>query len=99
MSSLLEDRSACDIVSSYLGQFAATIALMLAPERLVFGGGVMAGGALLPDIRRHARAQLAGYVTHQLLTGGLEQFIVSPQLGERSGVCGAILLAAHGQAV
>jgi len=94
MESLLQDRRKREIIGSYLGQFAVTIALMLSPERVVFGGGVMTGGALLPDIRSSAKQLLGGYVTHPLLQGSLEQFIVGPALGDQSGICGAILLAA-----
>jgi fructokinase len=94
MSSLLADPVAREIVASYLGQLAATLTLMLSPERIVFGGGVMLGGALLPDICRSASAWLGGYLQHTLLTGSLDQFIVGPALGERSGILGAILLAA-----
>jgi fructokinase len=94
MSSLLNNPLAREIIASYLAQFAATLTLMLAPERIVFGGGVMAGGALLPDIRRAVSALLAGYVQHALLTGSLDEFIVAPALGERSGIQGAIVLAA-----
>ncbi|HWW19880.1 MAG TPA: ROK family protein [Steroidobacteraceae bacterium] len=93
MKALLQDTRACRIIGSYLGQFAATIALMLAPDRIVFGGGVMNAGALLSQIRSSCRQQLAGYLSHPLLQQTLGQFIVGPALAERSGICGAILLA------
>jgi predicted NBD/HSP70 family sugar kinase len=93
MSELLTDELACDIIGSYLAQLAASLVLLLAPERIVFGGGVMCCGALLPFIRLNLRAQLAGYIVHPRLDGGLSEFIVSPALGEGAGITGAILLA------
>jgi fructokinase len=94
MSSLLQHPTACNVIGSYLGQLAATMALMLCPERIVFGGGVMTGAALLPYIRDNAKRQLGGYLQHDaLLKGSLEQFITSPALEDRSGLIGAILLA------
>jgi fructokinase len=93
MSALLQDPRASRIIGSYLGQFAAAITLMLCPERIVFSGGVMNAGALLREIRVGAGQHLSGYIMHPLLQGSLEQFIVAPALGERSGICGAILLA------
>lgn len=93
MSELLTNDLACDIIGSYLAQLAASLVLLLAPERIVFGGGVMCGGALLPSIRRSLTAQLAGYIVHPRLTGGLSEFIVPPALGEGAGITGAILLA------
>jgi fructokinase len=94
MQDLLHDTGMRAIIGSYLGQLAATLILILAPECIVFGGGVMNAGEMLTDIREHARAQLAGYLSHSLLQGSLEQVIVAPALGERSGISGAILLAA-----
>jgi fructokinase len=96
MSSLLREQTACSIIGSYLGQLAATLALLLAPERIVFGGGVMTGGALLPYIRHSAKQQLGGYLGHPLLQGSLDEFITGPGLGDRSGITGAILLAQSG---
>jgi fructokinase len=96
MSALLQHPDACGIIGGYLGQLAASMVLMLSPERIVFGGGVMTGGALLPWIRQSTRDRLGGYVTHALLQGTLDHYIVSPALQDRSGICGAILLAAYG---
>lgn len=97
MSALLQDQIACNVIGGYLGQLAATMALLLAPERIVFGGGVMSGAALLPYIRDSAKRQLGGYLQHAWLQGSLAQFITSPALGSRSGVAGAILLAQSGR--
>jgi len=96
MSALVRDQQACSIIGSYLGQMASTMALMLAPEKIVFGGGVMSAGALLPYIRQSTKEQLAGYLTHARLAGTLEDFITAPALEDRSGIRGAILLAALG---
>jgi fructokinase len=96
MSALLDNELACDIIGSYLGQLAATVTLLLSPHLIVFGGGVMIGGALLPYIRRSTKQQLAGYLRHAALADTLEHFITAPALGERSGIAGAILLASMG---
>jgi fructokinase len=93
MSALLDNELACEIIGSYLGQLAASLVLLLAPERIVFGGGVMSGGVLLPYVRRSLGSQLAGYLSHPYLQGGLETFAVTPALGNRSGITGAIALA------
>lgn len=98
MSALAHDAQACGIIGSYLGQMAATMVLMLTPEKIVFGGGVMGDGALLPWIRQSAREQLGGYMTHPRLAGTLEDFITAPALQDRSGIRGAVLLAAMGTA-
>ena len=85
--------SALSIIGGYLGQLAATIALTLSPERMVFGGGVLTGGVLLSYIRSGAKDQLNGYLPRAVLRDELEDFITAPGLGERSGISEAILLA------
>jgi len=81
------------VIGGYLGQLAANAFLMLSPERLVFGGGVMKNGALLPEIRATTVRLLGGYAGIGTTAASLEHIIVAPQLGERSGLVGAITLA------
>jgi fructokinase len=83
---------ALSIIGGYLGQLAVNIALMLCPERIVLGGGLMTGGALLPHIRSSARALLNGYLPAAASRAGIEQYITAPGLGADSGLIGAILL-------
>lgn len=83
------DRVAASILGNYLGQLAAAMVLILASDRIIFGGGVMATAGLLEHIRHHARAYLAGYPIESA-----ENRICPPELGENSGLVGAVLLAA-----
>lgn len=89
---------AWSIIGGYLGQLAGSIALMSSPERLVFGGGVLGGGRLLPHIRRAARDFLNGYIAPLNDVGALERYICGPGLGDRAGLTGAFLLAAQANA-
>jgi fructokinase len=82
-----------EILGGYLGQLAATIALMLSCERIVFGGGVVSGGGLLPFIRQAASRRLRGYLPVEARAGGFDRYIVPPGLGDCAGVIGALLLA------
>ena len=75
------------------GQLAANIALMLSCERIVFGGGVVSGGRLLPYIRRSASHWLGGYLPIEARAGGFDRYITAPGLGDLSGTAGALLLA------
>jgi fructokinase len=84
---------AWSIVGGYLGQLAATIALMLSVERIVVGGGVMANGALLPHIRQAAHASLKNYLEPLQDRGTFDGYIVPPALHTRAGIIGAMLLA------
>ncbi len=93
MSALPVGHAGPDIIGGYLGQLAATIALMYASERMVFGGGVMSGADLLPRIRTVAAEQLGGYLPIEARAGGFERMIVAPALGGQAGITGAMLLA------
>jgi fructokinase len=92
LNALSAEHEAWSIIAHYLGQLMSNLALMLSCERIVLGGGVMTGGALLPHVRASARAWLNGYLPLALLRGDLQQYIVAPELGERSGVIGALSL-------
>ena len=81
-----------DVVAGYLGHMASTLVLLHMPDRLIFGGGVMKVPGLIERLRHHAAANLNGYVHHPRLDRGLEQYIVTPALGDDAGITGAIEL-------
>jgi fructokinase len=88
-----ESHPGFEITGGYLGQLAATIALMLSCERIVFGGGVMRSGRLLPFIRQAAARQLNGYLPIEARAGGFDRYISPAALGQLAGLAGALLLA------
>jgi fructokinase len=93
LDGLPADHEALRVVGYYLGQLAATILLMLSPERVIFGGGVMNRASLLRETRAAAAKLLNGYAGLGTDAAPLEHLIVAPGLGERSGVVGAMALA------
>ena len=76
-----------------MGQLAANIVLMVSPERVVFGGGVMGASRLLRETAPAAAQVLNGYSGLGPAPESLDNFIVAPGLGERSGIVGAFALA------
>ncbi|GAB4182978.1 MAG: ROK family protein [Wenzhouxiangellaceae bacterium] len=80
-------------VAAYLGQFAANLQLTLAPQKLIFGGGVMATAGLLTRVRETMRDSLNGYLAHPLLTDHDSPLLSAPALADRSGLSGALALA------
>ncbi len=82
-----------EIVAGYLGQMAASIALVVSAERVIFGGGVMSDGTLLPLIRAAAARCLNGYLPMLSDDAQIESYIRSPGLGAQAGIVGALLLA------
>ena len=77
----------------YIAYALVNIILTLSQQRIVLGGGVMEHQLLFPSIRDKVRVLLNGYLASPVLTGTMEEFIVPPALGKRSGVLGALALA------
>jgi fructokinase len=90
----LTDPAAWDLEAHYLALGLANVLLVVGAERIVLGGGVGAAPGLLPRVRTHLREALAGYIDSPRLTeAGIDDYLVAPGLGPRSGVVGAIELA------
>jgi fructokinase len=93
LGELPQGHEAWSIVGGYLGQLAGSMALVLSVERIVFGGGVMANGVLLPHIRQAAYASLNCYLEPLQQRAAFDRYIVAPAMGTRAGIVGAMLLA------
>ncbi|MEG0159753.1 MAG: ROK family protein [Carnobacterium sp.] len=74
----------------YLAQALMNYTLILSPERIVLGGGVMKQNQLYTLVREEFKKLMAGYVA----VPPLEEYIVAPDLGDNAGVTGCLLLAA-----
>lgn len=90
--------SAEQVIGDYLGQLATTGILLLSPQRIVLGGGVLQCGGLYPEIRKTVGRLLNGYAGIGSDSAALKRLIVPPGLGERSGIVGAYLLATRAAA-
>jgi len=84
---------AWELEADYLALGLANIVLVLSPERVVLGGGVMTRVSLWPMVRTRLTSVLGGYVSSPVLGPEIESYLVPPALGERAGVLGAIALA------
>lgn len=87
------DHPAWTLEAQYIGSALVNFICTLSPQRIILGGGVMHQRSLFPLIRNQVRAMLHEYIQVPVLGYGLEQFIVPPLLGDRSGILGAIALA------
>jgi fructokinase len=81
------------LVVEYLAQLAATLTYVMAPQRIVFGGGIGSDLDRLARVRLALRKTLGGYLPDLDDAEALEAYLVPPTLGDRSGVLGAIALA------
>jgi fructokinase len=83
-----------DLEAEYLGAAIASFVWTLSPQRVIVGGGVAGTPGLLARVRGQVSKRLGGYARHPALLGDLSEFIVSPGLSGRSGVLGALAMAA-----
>jgi fructokinase len=93
LASLPADHAGRSIVAGYIGQLAAAIALLHAPQSLVIGGGVMSDGTLLPLVRQSTASHLGGYLAYLRDPDSMGAFIRAPGLGSDSAIAGAMLMA------
>lgn len=77
-------------VADYLGQLVAGLVFAWAPDRIVFGGGVMGTPGLIAQVESQARRWVAGYGSSILM--GESGYLVAAFLPD-AGLEGAMLMA------
>jgi fructokinase len=93
LQELPEDHPQWEIEADYLGQLCAQLVATVSPQRIIMGGGVMGQARLLPLIRPRLRHWLGGYIDRNEIQSGADRYVVAPELGDRAGVLGALVLA------
>ena len=81
-----------EMESYYIAQACVNYCMILSPERIVLGGGVMKQPALLPLVREKFTELLAGYIRTKEVAD-VENYIVGASLNDNQGVMGCIGLA------
>ena len=92
-ASLPADHPAWALEANYLAAGLVNYILMLAPERIILGGGVMEQKQLFPMIHQQVQNKLNAYLNVSQITNNIEAYITSPKLGDRAGILGALTLA------
>lgn len=88
---LAADDPVWEPVAHALAQLAHALVLTGVPRRIVWGGGVMTSGHLLPRMRAMLHDSLGGYLPMPEIVDG-DAFLVPAALGGRAGPLGAIVL-------
>ncbi|MGM0753128.1 MAG: ROK family protein [Bacillota bacterium] len=86
---LEEVKAVWELEAYYLAQAIVNYSLILTPEKIILGGGVMKQTILYTLIREKA----AKLLNHYVQIDDFEQYIVPPQLNDNQGVIGSLLLA------
>ncbi len=89
---LADRKEVWELEAYYIGQALVDYLMVLSPQKIILGGGVMHQEQLLPLIRREVKEQLAGYIVTKELED-LESYIVLPALKDNQGIMGALKLA------
>jgi fructokinase len=89
---LPDSHPAWDLEAQYIAYALVNTILLLSPQRIIMGGGVMKHTALFPTIRKKIKQILNNYVSSPIITEKMDDYIVPPSLGTQSGVLGAIAL-------
>jgi fructokinase len=90
---LPEEHPAWELEAGYIATALVNVILTVSPQRIVLGGGVMERKQLFPAIRQKVQALLNGYIPSLVILDKMDEYIVPPALGNRSGILGAIALA------
>lgn len=81
-----------ELEAYYIGQAITDYIMILSPQRIVLGGGVMKQESLLPLVRQQVAQMVNGYVRCKAIAD-LESYIVAPSLDDNQGVLGCLKLA------
>lgn len=87
LSELPSDHIAHVIAADYIAQLCTSLIAVLAPHRIILGGGVMQTPGLIERVRDAAHTMAAGY-----FASDPKSIIVEPACGQDSGIKGSILL-------
>lgn len=80
-----------EMEAEYIAQALVDYVMLLSPQRMILGGGVMHQTQLLPLIRERFQKLLNGYIRTKELED-LEGYIVLQSLDDKQGIMGALKL-------
>lgn len=81
-----------ELEAYYLAQALVNYILILSPEKIIIGGGVMKQKQVFPLVHKYVKELLNGYVQNKEILEEIENYIVYPKLGGNAGIVGAIAL-------
>lgn len=89
---LAEQAEVWEMEAYYIGQALVDFTMMISPQKIILGGGLMHQTQLLPLIRKEFAKQMNGYLKTKEMED-LDQYIVVQSLDDKQGIMGALRLA------
>jgi len=90
---LPESHPGWDLEAEYIALALTNLIYIFSPQKIVLGGGVPQHAGFIPAVRSKVQQLLNGYIHSPLILEKINEYIVPPALGNRSGVLGAIAMA------
>ncbi len=87
------DHPAWDLEAEYIARALLNLVYTYSPQRIILGGGVSEHPGLHEAVRCKVREYNNGYIQSPMILERLDEYIVPPTLGNRSGGLGAIAMA------
>ncbi|WP_026692348.1 ROK family protein [Peribacillus kribbensis] len=78
-----------DLEAYYIAQALMQYILVLSPQKVILGGGVMNQKQIFPSVHKYLTEMMNEYVAMPELS----EYIVSPGLSDRAGITGSLMLA------
>ena len=92
---------AWDLKTYYLAFALVNLIYAYSPQWIILGGGVSQHVGLIDEVRSQVKQFINGYIQASVFVDQIDQYILPPALGNRSGGLGAIAmtrrLACEGQ--
>ena len=89
---MANDDRVWEMEAYYLAQALVNYILILSPQKIIMGGGVMKQQQLFPLIRKYVQEFLNNYVYKREILEKIDEYIVYPGLGDEAGFTGSIAL-------
>ena len=80
-----------ELEAHYLAYAITNYILVLSPQKIIVGGGVMHQEQMFPLVRQKVKEMLGGYLQTKELEN-IESYIVPPSLHDDQGIMGALKL-------
>lgn len=88
---LVDKPEVWELESYYIAQALVNYIMILSPQKIILGGGVMHQEQLFPMIREKVREMIGGYLNTPELAD-LDHYIVPASLHDDQGIMGCIKL-------
>ena len=80
-----------ELEAHYLAYAITNYILLLSPQKIILGGGVLHQEQLMPLVRKKVKEMLGGYVETKELSD-MDRYLVLPSLNDDQGILGALKL-------